>query len=289
MRRSLIASLLLAGISVATVAAQTTVVYNSIPKPLPGNVASEGPEAYSFAELGDGLSLQAAGGGTIGQVNVVLSSWACQTGNWSDGSCVTAAGATFSQPITVNLYAVTDQPGISGGMVLAKGALIGTLTQTFNIPYRPSVSASCGDNSAWYSSKEKACYHGLAVPISVNFSTLHIPVPTDNRLIVTVTYNTSHFGKTPVGSTACNSTSAGCPYDSLNIATDSSIPVVAPVGNPLDTNGLFINYTSNYFACQAGTQTGILVLDTGCWAGYHPQISVAVNANGTAGGKKIKP
>src|SRR5579872_3790465 len=90
---------------------QTTVVYNSIPKPLPGNVASEGPEAYAFAELGDGLGLAGAAGGTLSQVTVVLSSWGCQTGNWYSGTCTTAPGATFSQPITVKVYETVPGPG----------------------------------------------------------------------------------------------------------------------------------------------------------------------------------
>jgi len=48
---------------------------------------------------------------------------------------VTTPGATFSQAITLNLYNVG-----SGGSV---GSQIATKTQTFNIPYRPSTSASC--------------------------------------------------------------------------------------------------------------------------------------------------
>ena len=31
------------------------VIFESIPSPLPGNVDSEGPEAYGFRELGDGI------------------------------------------------------------------------------------------------------------------------------------------------------------------------------------------------------------------------------------------
>jgi hypothetical protein len=52
----------------ATASAQTQTGYNSIPKPLPGNVASEGPEAYAFRELGDGFTLQGtAAGATLSQ------------------------------------------------------------------------------------------------------------------------------------------------------------------------------------------------------------------------------
>jgi uncharacterized membrane protein len=90
-------TLLLVLLLTATLAlSQTQTVYNSIPKPLPANVASEGPEAYAFSELGDGLALT-ANTGTLGQVTVIMSSWACQSGNWYSGNCVTTPGATFSQ------------------------------------------------------------------------------------------------------------------------------------------------------------------------------------------------
>ncbi len=68
-----------------------TVVYNSIPYQLPGNVASI--DVWGRLDLGDGLNL-AAPGGKIGQVTVVLSSWACQTGSWGGPTCTTAPGAT---------------------------------------------------------------------------------------------------------------------------------------------------------------------------------------------------
>jgi hypothetical protein len=260
----------------ATASAQTATVYNSIPKPLPGNVASEGPEAYAFSELGDGFTL-AGTGGTLGQVIVVMSSWACQTGNWFSGNCVTANGATFSQSITINIYGVTTGPVING--------LLATITQTFNLPYRPSSTpALCGgDGQRWYDSKDKTCYHGLAVPISVNFSGQHIAIPINNQLIVTVAYNTTDFGPSPIGQTACNSTSAGCPYDSLNISTDGSgsTGLNGGVGSVLDANGIFVNYTLPNTSCNGTAVIGSVALDTPCWTGYHPEIQVQANANAT--------
>jgi hypothetical protein len=185
---------------VTTATAKTSTVYNSIPKPLPGNVTSEGPEAYAFAELGDGLGLTATG--TISQVTVIMSSWACQSGSWTDNYpngttgniCVTATGATFSQAITVNIYSVTDAfSTVYGTNEPTPLALLATTTQTFNIPYRPSSTpAQCGnDPQRWYNSKDKTCYHGLAAPISVNFSGSHVAIPVDHRVIVTVAFNTT--------------------------------------------------------------------------------------------------
>lgn len=265
--RKLFAKCLIAAVCVVllagTVAAQTQTVYNSIPKPLPGNVASEGPEAYGFAELGDGFTLTTTTG-TLGQVTVIMSSWACQTGNVTAG-CVTANGATFSQPITVNLYSYDG----------SLATILGTITQTFNIPYRPSSTPSkCnGDAQMWYSSKDKICYHGLAVPITVNFSNQHLAVPANGELIVTVAFNTNTAGPSPIGTPG--------PYDSLNISTDGNGPsgLSGGVGNLLDTNGIFVNYITSATACPDNTVTGRVALDTPCWTGFHPQIQVQANTN----------
>jgi hypothetical protein len=54
--------------------ADPKIVYSNIPDKLPGNVASEGPEAYAFRALGDGVMFAPGEGGTIDKVSVVLSS-----------------------------------------------------------------------------------------------------------------------------------------------------------------------------------------------------------------------
>src|SRR4051794_16848438 len=104
------------------------VVFDSIPATLPGNVPSVGFEAASASELGDYATF-AGTNRLLQNVDVVLSSWGCQTGHWYDGTCVTTAGATFSHPITFTIYAN------DGG---APGAQIAKTTQTFAIPFRPS-------------------------------------------------------------------------------------------------------------------------------------------------------
>ena len=268
-------ALLILGAAVTTASAQNQVVYNSIPKTLAGNVGSEGPEAYAFAELGDGLNL-AATSGTLNQVTVVMSSWGCQTGNWYSGNCVTAPGTTFAQTITVNVYAV------STAGVPAPSTLLATATDTFNIPYRPSSTPGLcgGDTSRYYSSKDKTCYHGVATEIHFELANQHADIPANSKVILTVAYNTSHYGPSPVGeSPACYSTSAGCPYDSLNIGTDGDGPagLLGGVGSVLDTNSIFVNYTSSANACSGNTVTGALAIDYGCWTGNHPLIEVRAN------------
>lgn len=266
-------------VAASTAMAQTVTVYNSIPTPLPGNASSVGPEAYGFAELGDGLNLYGTGG-TLGRVTVILSSWACTSGNWFSGTCVTTHDATFDQPITVNIYGVTYV-----GDVATPSGLLATITKTFDIPYRPtSTPALCGgDATEWYDSKGKTCYGGLAVPVDVDFSSFQIPIPANDRIIVTVAYNTTSYGPTPIGTTACNSTSAGCPYDALNISVDGNGPtgLANGVGAFLDWNGIFANLTTSELSCTVNATLGQLALDTSlntpCWAGLHPQIEVMAN------------
>ena len=261
---------------VAPATAQTETVYNSIPKPLPGNVASEGPEAYAFSELGDGLNLVAEPeGSTFSEVTVILSSWACQSGNWSTNNCVTHPGATFKQPITVNIYGV-DNTGIAPDSSVP----LATITQTFTLPYRPSSDPVNCDPQTWFSKKDKTCYHGIAVPVSVDFSSFHLPLQPNNKVIVTVAFNTTHYGPSPIGESAsCYTSSGGCPYDSLNISTDSNGGNYQVIGSVLDPNGIFVNYTLPNNSCT-GTASPGLKLDTPCWAGYHPMIQVEANTKG---------
>ncbi len=274
---------------VSVVSAQTITVYNSIPKPLPGNVVSMGYECCAVMEFGDGLGLVATGGGTLGQVTVVMSSWGCQTGSWSAGNCATTSGATFLQPITISVWGVNDSSSTP-----TPAGLLGQIAQTFNIPFRPSSTPNQCQNDAtrWYNSKDKTCYHGLATPIVVNFSPQHIPVPANNKIIVTVAYNTTDFGPNPIGPSACSSPSynngAGCPYDSLNVSADTTNGNFQLVGSPLDANGVFVRPASNPYAytpCASPMAAGLLADDSGCWAGYHPQIQVQANTNAKAGPK----
>lgn len=266
-------------------AQETTVVYNSIPRPLPGNVASEGPESYAFASLGDGVKMAARDSGEIGNVTVVLSSWACQNGTWFEGNCSSARGATFNQAITVSLYSVTSTySSVYLEPVPTPLALIGTITEEFKIPYRPSVTPSCGDNTAdgytypteWYSAEDKTCYDGIAMPVTVDFSGSHIRMPHNSEVIVAVSFNTTNAGPNPIGTTACNSTSGGCPYDSLNISTDGDGPsgLSHGVGSLLDYNGIFADYIVDANACPGNTVTGVLALDAPCFTDYHPQIRI---------------
>jgi len=259
-------------------------LYESIPSPLPGNVASEGPEAYSFSQIGDAVTLGVSNA-TLTTVRVVLSSWGCVNGNWyTAGTCVTPPGSKFSQPITMNIYAVDT----SGPTPLA-GALLGTITQTFNIPYRPSSDATHCDGTAWYNPFDQTCYHGLAYPVTFDFSSQHISLP--SQVLVGIQYNTTHYGPTPVGeSAACFMNGNNCPYDSLNVSTDGQVyqyentPGNPPFSEVFDPNGIFFNYSYQSSTCNGASAAGVFQDDDSsdvndgrallCWTGYHVEMEI---------------
>ena len=112
------------------------VTYNSVPDDLPGNVTSLGFQATQTSEFGDSVIL-GDGGRKAKSVDVVMSSWACESGHWATQNCVTTPGATFDHPITVSLYSVAANGD--------PGELLVTSTETFAIPYRPSADEACGD------------------------------------------------------------------------------------------------------------------------------------------------
>jgi hypothetical protein len=252
----------------ATAGAVTpTTVYNNIPSPQPGNVPSVGAEAYAFSEFGGQIQLAGAARQNP-TVTVLMSSWGCVAGHWFSGDCATTTGATFSEPITLNLYNV----GSSG----AVGSLIATTNQTLNFPYRPSAdNAHCtgADAGKWYDAGSATCFNGFATPISFNLTGVTLPT----NVIVSLSYSTSHYGPSPIGeSAACYTSAGGCGYDSLNIG------LTAPPSVGIDPlpNDTYANYTYGSSYC-AGGAGGTFRLDAGCWTGYQPAISVQASSINT--------
>lgn len=256
--RMLFLSLLL--VVIAASPALSQVIYDSTVSPLPGNLPSEGAEAYAFNQFGDGVTF-AGTSRHLTTVTVTLSSWACQSGNWHSNNCVTTPGATFSLPITFKIY----QPGNP-----LPGAQIATVTQTFAVPYRPSASASCGDGR--WADALGTCYNGKAVNITFDFNSQNVNLP--GSVVYGIVYNTTHFGPQPIGENAAcystTSTAAGCFYDSLNIAL---APVVT-VGTKPYFNTIYQNSPIAGEYCDNGLAgTGTFRLDSptaACWAGYIP-------------------
>jgi len=173
----------------ALVTDQATASYSSLISPLPGNVPSLGVESYYFDELGNEVEL--ASSGTLSSVVVTMSSWACETGSWSDDTCVTTLGATYAVPITFNIC--------SAGPGNTLGSLIANDTQTFNIPFRPTADnlttppgSNCpGAEGEWYDPTEQACHNGLATNITFNASNF---TPANPTLPVALIYGIAYNG-----------------------------------------------------------------------------------------------
>ena len=270
-------------------------VYSNLPNSVPLNLFSQGPEAYGYTELGDGFTL--AEKGTLYTVTVVLSSWACQSGSWQypsgPNACVTTPGATYSMPVTVKIYSVvtggTSLEGATGQ--LAPGTLLTEATQTFKMPYRPSsnftncpatAAESSGGYYQWYDALTQTCQDGIDFPITFSFDSKNVKLP--NRIIVTFSFNTTHYGPNPQGMQACYGTTAGCFYDSLNISGGAGAaafpgPTLAPfVGSVLNVNGIYTSFpNANTALCGVGTapaETLALDASPGCYTGNHPMIAV---------------
>ena len=232
--------------AVAAASASAAVVYDNIPNPLPGNLPSEAFQAQGAAEFG-GLVQLASGPRANPTVTVTLSSQACETGGGA--TCQTTPGAKFSEPITLNIYDLG--PGNS------VGSLVGSQTQTFEIPFRPSadptgcpvggtVNGKSTDGTQWFDGTN--CNSGLAVNISFDLTSQTLALP--EQAIVSVAYNTSGFGYQPYGSqTGCALSGNECGYDSLNVAVTSP----PSVGSDPLPNDAYLNTAKPADYCDGGT------------------------------------
>ncbi len=266
---------------VGSSSALAAVAYNAVPSPTPANVASLGYEATSTSEFG-GLVQLAANTGKDPVISVLMSSWGCESG--SGVTCATTPGSTFAHPLTLNVYA--------RGLFDAPGKLLATQTKTFDIPYRPSADPAC-TGGAWRPDSVSPCVSGKAT--LVTFDALSVPIP--DEVILTVAYNTTHYGAAPIGeSAACFTADGGCGYDSLNVGVRGA----TTIGAQPRPDDAYLNSTWGGAYCDTGTGgTGALRLDSGCWTDFQPNFMVqttdpsgptgptgstgASGANGTAG------
>lgn len=210
----------------AATAVTSSPSYDAVPATLPPNVASVGFEATSTAEFGDNVVL----GGTnrtLTGVVLTMSDWA----RHADYPLLPVSG--WTHPITLNIYAADHS-----GATPAAGALLGTVTQTFTIPWRPADSAACAD-SAWQAS-DGVCYHGIAFNVTFDFSSLNLVLP--NEIVFGVAYNTQHYGSAPLGVPG--------PYNSLNVGAPANDPVT--VGTDANTDAVFWNTSYAGFYTDGG-------------------------------------
>ena len=220
------------------------VIYDSIPGTLPSNSPSLGYQATSTRAFGDKISF----GGTarsLDKVAVNMSSWACESGTWNN-NCVTTPGATFTHPITINIYNVA-----SDGTV---GTLIDSRTQTFTIPYRPTADPTCASQTQWRDTNGN-CFNGMNHMVVFDASGITVP----ETVIYSISYDTQSYGSNPIGSDG--------PYNALNVALSTT----ATVGVNVNTDEVF--WDTTYPGYTAG-----LKADSGWAADGSPAIVFTAKA-----------
>ncbi len=272
---AIVAMLAVAGIASAT----PTTIYSNMPTKLPGSYASLGYECCQVSEFGGEVEFKApAVAGKAWKnpsVSAVLDVWACEKGNITNENCSTKPGAKFEWPITFSLYEVG--PGNTVGAKIAAGSKV------FKIPYRPSVTPICNttqfEKGGWYDRPEGTCYHGKATKITFPLKLAKLP----QKAIISIAYNTSNYGAQPQHA-ACQSTEAGCPYDSLNVAVhqpgeaEAKPPLAA--GSDPDLEEVFIASTYSALFCSPGVANGTFGPSGPCWNEEQPVLKVTSAAEG---------
>jgi hypothetical protein len=207
-------------------------VYNAVPGTLPPNVASVGYEATSTSEFGDYVHLSSTNPNRLlNAVTITMSDWALYS-DYSTDFRYSGNTATWSHPITVNVYSNhLDGNGAPDHILASK-------TQNVAIPWRPA-SAGCTDATAWNSGG--SCYHGLAFNATFDLTSSAVTLPND--VIVGVAFNTADYGTAPMG--------VAGPYNSLNVGVPDG--QTASVGTDDSADHVFWNTSYAPFYSDGGT------------------------------------
>jgi hypothetical protein len=259
---------------------ELAVVYSSIPDDLPGNVTSLGFRSYRVSEWGDEVGLEPVPNPELRSLEVVMSSWACQSGRAANDNCVTTPGATFDHPITANIYAVDES-----GPTSMPGPLLASQTQVAAIPYRPSadpVNCTGANVGQWFDASAGTCEDGYAFRLTITFDD-NVPLP--DTVIWTIGFNTTASGSDPIGPAPCTSGPGACPYDYLNLGA-LTFPGAPFEGVDIDPNATFLDSTNAAVYCDGGAGgLGFLRLDTAatpCWEGNTPLGEITVETTAPA-------
>jgi hypothetical protein len=238
-------------------AASGQIVYSSVPARGVVSVPSVGVEAYAFNQVGNEVILTKAS--TVAKVSVTMVSWACQTGGWSTGDCVTVGTPTFPVPVTLTLYKRSIADHLTGEV--RPGAQIVKVTKTVNIRFRPSSDPNCpleGGKQTMYRGSDGQCHHGADQNIVFG-----LPKNTKLPQVVVwgVSYNTSTSGPNPLGG-------SGHPQDSLNVGLNFK----ATTGLNRTEQSIFWDTRIPGNTCGAPFVTGDFNRDGPCtgWAGNVP-------------------
>jgi hypothetical protein len=187
--------------------APSPVAYNNIsPETRIDNTPSVGYAATGTTQFGSQIAFGREDGVTSPDVEVLMSVWTCQTGEWSIGCVTTNPAATFPASLTLNIYRVAAENEV--------GTLLATQTHTFNLHYRPTAAAdvTCASPTQFKAS-DGHCQNGSPQPVVFNGITGVLP----HRVIVSVKFTPSN--------------AAGDPLNSLNVGVEGPASVGS---NPLE-------------------------------------------------------
>jgi hypothetical protein len=159
-------------------APKNPVAYDDItPESRIDNPVSLGYAATGTTEFGSQIAFGREGGITNpSAVEVLMSVWTCEQGEWNSGCVTTNPAATFAAPLTLNIYEVGSENEV--------GDLITSTTKTFNLHFRPTTDPSCSDGHSFKAS-DGVCQHGS--PQSVSFGGITAALP--HRVIVSIAYD----------------------------------------------------------------------------------------------------
>ena len=225
----------------ATSAWADSVIYSTVPAPLPLNSPSLGYEASSTQEFGDLIQFDGTNR-NLTQVTVGMSNWAYES-EWE--TLGTSTG--FSLPLTLNLYNVG-----AGDTV---GSLIATQTISGFIPWRPEPTpGSCapGSNNDYLGS-DGQCYAGSDSTVTFDFSGMVVP----DNIIYGLAYNTTDHGFNPTGVPG--------PYESLNFALSTDPPTVG--SNPLPDTAYWNTSNGSFYADNGAAGVDVFRQDQN-WTPY---------------------
>lgn len=248
MRKRLVvlAALVMAALSVTLAAGSAfaaSPVYNAVPSSLPPNVASVGFEATSTSEFGDYVHLSSTNSNRVlSTVTVTLSDWALYS-DYSSDLRYSGNSATWSHPVTVNVY--SNHLGAHG----APDTLLATRTQNVTIPWRATADPTCLTPTAWRAG-DGQCYKGRAFNATFDMGSPSVTLPDD--VIIGVAYNTADYGQAPIG--------VAGPYNSLNVGAPSG--QTASVGTDDSADNVFWNTSYANFYADPGAGVGVFRQDT---------------------------
>jgi len=204
-------------------------IYSNIPGTLAGNYPSLGYQATSTSEFGDRVNF----GGSdrlLQSATVTMSSWA-KSEDFNNA-------ASFNHPLTLNIY--------GAGVGATPGALLGTVTQTFVIPFRPT---------GW-------AFNGIAFNATFDFSSLNLSLP--ESISYGLAYNTQTHGTSPIGING--------PYNSLNFALNTAPAGGITIGSNDNLDDTLWNTSFAGFYTDGGAGgVGTFRIDTD-WTGFTPMI-----------------